>query len=170
MKKINPKIETSWKEKLSDEFTAPYFANLKEFLLEEKKNYTVYPPGDYIFNAFNKSPFHKIKIVILGQDPYHGEAQANGLCFSVNHGISLPPSLRNIYKEIQNDLGEEIQKNGDLSEWAKQGVLLLNATLTVRKKTAGSHQHKGWEEFTDAVIKVLNDEKENNIKRCKMGS
>lgn len=163
MKKINPKIETSWKEKLSNEFTAPYFANLKEFLLEEKKNYTVYPPGDYIFNAFNKTPFHKIKIVILGQDPYHGPGQAHGLCFSVPFGVPKPPSLVNIFKELHSDTGTPFPNHGNLEPWADQGVYLLNATLTVRANQAGSHQGKGWEKFTDSVISIISKERENIV-------
>jgi uracil-DNA glycosylase len=156
---INPQIEDSWKALLSDEFTASYFISLKEFLVEEKKKYLVFPPGKFIFNAFNQTPFHRVRVVILGQDPYHGTGQAHGLCFSVPPGIALPPSLVNIFKELQNDLGIPIPRNGNLEKWAQQGVLLLNATLTVRANYAGSHQGKGWEQFTDAVIKKISQER-----------
>lgn len=162
-KLIDPKIENSWKEQLKAEFDAPYFSELKRFLKEEKKNFVVYPKGSKIFSAFNSAPFEKVKVVIIGQDPYHGEGQANGLCFSVSPGIKAPPSLVNIFKEINADLGYEIPANGDLSKWAEQGVLLLNATLTVRKSEPGSHQKKGWENFTDAVIKKISDKKSGVI-------
>lgn len=155
MDKIDPKIEDSWKAVLADEFNQPYFLELKEFLTEERKQYTIYPPGNLIFNAFNKTPFPKVKVVILGQDPYHGPGQAHGLCFSVPLGIPQPPSLVNIFKEIQLDLGIPIPKHGNLEKWAEQGVLLLNATLTVRANQAGSHQKQGWEQFTDHVIRTL---------------
>ncbi len=163
MTKVNPKIEKSWAEVLNQEFKKDYFTKLKEFLLEEKKKHTIYPPGSLIFNAFNTTPFTEVKVVILGQDPYHGPGQAHGLCFSVPDGIALPPSLKNIYKELSSDLGVEIPKMGNLTNWAKQGVLLINATLTVRKGQAGSHQKKGWETFTDAVIKQISDKKNNVV-------
>ena len=150
MTPVNPQIEESWKEMLVDEFNADYFILLKEFLVEEKKKHTVYPPGKLIFNAFNCTPFHQVKVVILGQDPYHGKGQAHGLCFSVPEGISQPPSLVNIFKELSTDLGLKRPVSGNLERWARQGVLLLNATLTVRANQAGSHQGKGWEIFTDA--------------------
>lgn len=159
----SPKIEAGWLEVLNEEFTKPYFVNLKSFLVEEKKQYVIYPPGNRIFAAFDHTPFDKVKVVILGQDPYHGEGQANGLCFSVADGIRQPPSLVNIFKELRDDLGCGIPKSGNLEPWAEQGVFLLNATLTVRANTAGSHQNKGWEIFTDAVIKTLSDKKENLV-------
>lgn len=157
------KIEQSWKIALSDEFEKPYFATLTNFVKSEYKTSRVYPPGNLIFNAFDQCPFDKLKVVILGQDPYHGPGQAHGLCFSVNDGMAFPPSLRNIFKELNDDLGIAIPKSGNLSEWAKQGVLLLNATLTVRANQAASHQKKGWEEFTDAVIQKINSEKEHVV-------
>jgi uracil-DNA glycosylase len=156
-------IEKSWGDLLNDEFKKPYFDELTLFLKEEYKTNTIFPPGKHIFNAFNCCPFDSIKVVIIGQDPYHGPDQANGLCFSVNDGIKLPPSLLNIFKEINNDLGVDTPVNGDLSRWASQGVLLLNATLTVRAHEAGSHQRKGWEVFTDAVIKLVSEKKENIV-------
>lgn len=152
-----PNIEESWKESLSDEFSADYFINLIEFIKEEKEKYSVYPPGSQIFSAFNNTPLTAVKVVIIGQDPYHGKGQAHGLCFSVPDGIKPPPSLVNIYKELQSDLGISIPNSGNLEKWAKQGVFLLNATLTVRASQAGSHQGKGWEIFTDAVIKTISD-------------
>lgn len=155
MATVNPKIEDSWKQMLADQFEASYFAQLKMFLLEEKAKYTIYPPGSLIFNAFNLTPFHKVKVVILGQDPYHGPGQAHGLCFSVPDGVPHPPSLQNIFKELSNDLGIPIPRSGNLTPWAKQGVLLLNATLTVRANMAGSHQNRGWETFTDVAIARL---------------
>lgn len=155
MEKTVPKIEPEWLEVLRPEFEKPYFAGLKSFLLEEKKLYRIYPPGNRIFAAFDYTPFSKVKVVILGQDPYHGDGQAHGLCFSVPDGIALPPSLVNIYKELNTDLGIPIPKSGNLEKWAKQGVLLLNATLTVRANQAGSHQRQGWEIFTDEVIRQL---------------
>ncbi len=158
-KEIDPKIEQSWKEHLVSEFHSDYFKNLKHFLLEEKQKYTVYPPGSRIFAAFDFTPFHEVKVVILGQDPYHGRGQANGLCFSVNDNITKPPSLNNIFKELHNDIGIPIPANGNLEKWAKQGVLLLNATLSVRARQAGSHQNKGWEQFTDQVIRILSEKK-----------
>lgn len=161
--KINPEIESSWKELLIDEFNQDYFINLKKFLLEEKQNNIIYPKGSDIFNAFNFTPFNKLKLVILGQDPYHGEGQAHGLCFSVPHGIKIPPSLVNIYKEIEGDLGIKPAQHGNLEKWAKQGVFLLNATLTVRQNQAGSHQNKGWEIFTDRVISLISEKSENIV-------
>jgi len=155
MDKPEPRLEQEWLEVLRAEFAKPYFIDLKAFLLEEKKLYRVYPPGNRIFAAFNYTPFSKVKVVILGQDPYHGDGQAHGLCFSVPDGIALPPSLVNIYKELTTDLGIPLPKSGNLEKWAQQGVLLLNATLTVRANQAGSHQHRGWENFTDEVIRQL---------------
>jgi len=160
---IQPVIENSWKQEFSDEFQSEYFIELKSFLLEEKKKFTIYPPGSEIFAAFNYTPFDKVKVVILGQDPYHGPGQANGLCFSVKSGISKPPSLQNIFKELYSDLGIPISLNGNLENWAKQGVLLMNATLTVRSGQAGSHQNKGWENFTDTAIKALSDKKQHLV-------
>lgn len=155
--KISPKLDESWLLALKDEFQKPYFSNLKEFLLEEKRQFEIYPAGNQIFRALNHSPLNSVKVVVIGQDPYHGPGQANGMCFSVNDGIKHPPSLRNIFKELQTDVGISPPRSGDLTPWADQGVLLLNATLTVRKSQAGSHQNKGWELFTDRVIEVLND-------------
>jgi uracil-DNA glycosylase len=160
---MNIKIETSWKEKLKDEFNKPYFSELTEFAKNEYSTHTIYPPGKQIFNAFEKCPFDNVKIVILGQDPYHGPGQAHGLCFSVQEDIAFPPSLKNIFKEINNDLGIPIPSSGNLEKWAQQGVFLLNATLTVRAANAGSHQNKGWETFTDAVIHKLAEEKEDLV-------
>lgn len=157
MSEINPLIDESWNTALADEFQSTYFFELKQFLIEEKKQYTIYPPGNKIFSAFNFTPFEKVKVVIIGQDPYHGPGQANGLCFSVSDGIAKPPSLQNIFKELQTDLGINIPISGNLEKWAKQGVLLLNATLTVRQNSAGSHQNKGWEIFTDAIIKQISN-------------
>ena len=152
---INPQIESSWKEVLIDEFRKDYFVGLKQFLVEEKKKNVVYPPGPLIFSAFNHTPFNDVKVVLLGQDPYHGPGQAHGLCFSVPNGVQKPPSLVNIFKEINSDLGIPIPSGGNLESWANQGVLLLNATLTVRAHQAGSHQRKGWEQFTDVAITAL---------------
>jgi len=153
MSQISPNIEESWKEVLKDDFKSPYFTELKAFLQNEKQTgQIVYPPGKQIFSAFNNTPFEKVKVVILGQDPYHGDGQAHGLSFSVMPGQNFPPSLQNIFKEIQNDLKIPIPKTGNLENWTKQGVLLLNATLTVRANQPGSHQKKGWEQFTDSVI------------------
>lgn len=160
---MDVKIETSWKSLLTDEFAKPYFENLTEFVHEEYRTQKIYPPAKLIFNAFDQCPFDQLKVVILGQDPYHGPGQAHGLCFSVNDGIDFPPSLRNIFKELQNDVGKPIPSTGNLTPWAQQGVLLLNATLTVRAHQAGSHQKKGWEEFTDAVIHKINEEKEHVV-------
>jgi uracil-DNA glycosylase len=157
------KIEPSWKERLRNEFDLPYFINLTEFVKSEYATQKIYPPGKLIFNAFEKCPFDKTKVVILGQDPYHGPGQAHGLCFSVPDGISLPLSLQNIFKEIQDDLGIPLPKSGNLERWTEQGVFLLNATLTVRAHEAGSHQKKGWETFTDKVISLLSDSHEHLI-------
>lgn len=152
-----PIIHESWYNVLNAEFEKDYFTSLKAFLVEEKKHHVVYPPGQLIFNAFNTTPLDEVKVVILGQDPYHGPGQAHGLCFSVPEGIQPPPSLVNIFKEQNADLGIARPQHGNLTSWAKQGVLLLNATLTVRAHTAGSHQKKGWETFTDAAIKAISD-------------
>jgi uracil-DNA glycosylase len=156
---MDVKIEESWKAVLTDEFEKDYFSVLTNFVRNEYKTHNIYPPAKLIFNAFDQCPFDKLKVVILGQDPYHGPGQAHGLCFSVNDGIVFPPSLRNIFKELKNDLGKEIPLSGNLINWAKQGVQLLNATLTVRANQAGSHQNKGWEQFTDAVIEKISKEK-----------
>lgn len=155
MRKTEPKIEQEWLEVLRAEFDKPYFNDLKMFLLAEKQQFMVYPPGNRIFAAFDHTPFSKVKTVILGQDPYHGDGQAHGLCFSVPDGIPKPPSLINILAELNTDLGLPIPVSGNLEQWAGQGVLLLNATLTVRANQAGSHQHRGWENFTDEVIRQL---------------
>ncbi|MBL0743536.1 uracil-DNA glycosylase [Chryseolinea lacunae] len=160
---MDVKIAHSWKSKLTPEFEKPYFLQLIEFVKQEYKTQTVYPPGKEIFRAFDCSDFSDVKVVIIGQDPYHGPGQANGLCFSVREGVRNPPSLVNIFKEIKQDLGKPIPTSGDLERWATQGVLLLNATLTVRASSPGSHQNKGWEVFTDAVIKKISDEKENVV-------
>ena len=160
---MSPQIEESWLNVLASEFEQPYFAGLKAFLLEEKRLYVVYPPGSLIFNAFAHTPFDKVKVVILGQDPYHGKGQAHGLCFSVPNGVQPPPSLINMYKEIHNDLGIAPSASGNLECWADRGVFLLNATLTVRASTAGSHQNKGWETFTDKVIQTLSSRRENLV-------
>jgi uracil-DNA glycosylase len=157
------KIADSWKHHLQGEFEQPYFTALVDFVRSEYLNATVYPPGREIFKAFDSCPFEEVRVVILGQDPYHGAGQANGLCFSVRAGITMPPSLVNIFKEIQSDLGKPFPPNGDLGRWAKQGVLLLNATLTVRASSPGSHQNKGWEQFTDAVIRAIADQRENIV-------
>ncbi|QHT69910.1 uracil-DNA glycosylase [Rhodocytophaga rosea] len=153
------KIENSWKQRLALEFEKTYFQNLITFVKQEYATQTVYPPGSKIFYAFDACPFDQVKVVIIGQDPYHGAGQAHGLAFSVNDGVTKPPSLINIFKELHDDLGKPVPKSGNLSRWAEQGVLLLNATLTVRANTPGSHQGKGWEEFTDAAIKALSNEK-----------
>ncbi|NMA74412.1 MAG: uracil-DNA glycosylase [Bacteroidales bacterium] len=160
---MDVKIESSWKEQLQEEFNKPYFQNLVSFVKEEYNTQTIYPPGSLIFNAFNLCPFNDAKVVIIGQDPYHGPNQAHGLCFSVNDGIPFPPSLNNIFKEIQNDIGSPIPPTGNLTRWAEQGILLLNATLTVRAGQAGSHQNQGWEQFTDAVIRLLAEKKEHLV-------
>jgi uracil-DNA glycosylase len=159
MTQVNAQIEPGWKEVLKEEFASPYFASLKDFIIGEKKKYNVYPPGSQIFNAFNHTPFDRVQVVLLGQDPYHGAGQAHGLCFSVPHGIAPPPSLVNIFKELNSDLGFSIPIHGNLVKWADQGVLLLNATLTVRANQAGSHQGKGWEQFTDTVIGKISEKK-----------
>ena len=156
-------IEASWKQHLESEFTKPYFTQLTESVRNEYRNGLCFPPGKLVFNAFNLCPFDKVKVVILGQDPYHEQGQAMGLSFSVPEGIMLPPSLQNIYKEIQNDLGKPIPTSGDLTRWAKQGVLLLNATLTVRAHIANSHQTLGWANFTDAAIEALNAHREHVV-------
>jgi len=160
---MNVQIADSWKEQLKDEFEKNYFVSLVHFIKEEKKQYTIYPPGKLIFNAFAQCAFDDVKVVILGQDPYHGPGQANGLSFSVNDGVMKPPSLINIFKEIEADLGKPIPQSGNLERWAKQGVLLLNATLTVRAASAGSHQNKGWEEFTSAVVSKLSAGRQNLV-------
>ena len=157
------KIAESWKQRLSVEFEKSYFNELTKFVKTEYQSATIYPPGKEIFRAFDCCTFDNVKVVIIGQDPYHGPGQANGLCFSVRDGQRLPPSLVNIFKEIKQDLGKEIPVSGDLGRWADQGVLLLNATLTVRAGTPGSHQNKGWESFTDAVIKKISEEKEHVV-------
>lgn len=162
---MSVKLESSWLKVLNREFDKEYMKKLKQFLVDEKKDgKTIYPKGDDIFNAFTLTPFNKVKVVILGQDPYHGFNQAHGLSFSVQNGVRFPPSLKNIFKELQTDIeGFKIPETGDLSDWAKQGVLMLNSSLTVNAGDAGSHQEKGWENFTDEVIKVLSDKKENII-------
>ncbi len=158
------KLEPSWLGLLKDEFELPYMQNLKQFLLQENQHgKTIYPPSDLIFNALNTTPFDSVKVVILGQDPYHAPNQAHGLCFSVLPGVRIPPSLLNIYKEISQDLSVEIPKHGYLQSWAEQGVLLLNATLTVEDNKAGSHQKKGWEQFTDRVIQLLNEQRDGLV-------
>ena len=156
-------IHSSWKPYLKEEFNKPYFNNLVDFVKSEYKSHTCYPPGNKIFNAFNHCHFEDVKVVIIGQDPYHGPNQANGLCFSVSDGITHPPSLINIFKEVEYDLGIPYPQSGNLERWAKQGVLLLNASLTVRAHQAGSHQNKGWETFTDAVIQLISTKKENVV-------
>lgn len=160
---MDVKIAASWKARLADEFDKPYFQNLTQFVRNEYQTGLIYPPGKDIFRAFDCCSFEDIKVVIIGQDPYHGPGQANGLCFSVANGITMPPSLKNIFKEIAQDLGKPIPATGDLCRWAEQGVLLLNATLTVRASQPGSHQNKGWEQFTDAVIKKVSDEKQHVV-------
>lgn len=160
---MDVKIEESWKIRLQPEFEKDYFYKLTEFVKNEYRTQTIYPPGNLIFNAFNLCPFDKVKVVIIGQDPYHGPGQANGLCFSVNDGVPFPPSLINIFKEIKSDIGTEPPSTGNLTRWADQGVLLLNATLTVRARQAGSHQNKGWETFTDAAIRELATQRENLV-------
>jgi uracil-DNA glycosylase len=160
---MDVKIAPSWKDRLDEEFGKPYFTNLIDFVKTEYQSQTIYPPGKEIFRAFDACDFENVKVVIIGQDPYHGPGQANGLCFSVREGMRMPPSLLNIFKEIQNDLRKPIPVSGDLGRWSNQGVLLLNATLTVRASTPGSHQKKGWEMFTDAVIKKISEEKEHVV-------
>jgi uracil-DNA glycosylase len=163
MTKVDPKIDTSWKDALKEEFEADYFYQLKRFILVEKKKYTIYPPGRLIFNAFNHTPLDQVKVVILGQDPYHGRGQAHGLSFSVPNGIKPPPSLINIFRELHHDLGVSFPRHGNLEKWTGQGVLLLNATLTVRANQAGSHQNRGWEQFTNAVIQKISDQRQGVI-------
>ena len=160
---MNVQIEESWKERLQGEFEKPYFKELTDFVREEYRQRVVYPPGKLIFNAFNLCPFDRVKVVLIGQDPYHGPGQAQGLCFSVNDGIKFPPSLVNIFKELESDLGIATPQSGSLVHWAEQGVFLLNATLTVREHEAGSHQNRGWETFTDAVIRCLATEQEHLV-------
>ena len=160
---VDVKIEPGWKEALSNEWQQDYFVNLTQFVRAEYRSGLVFPPGRQIFAAFDATPFDAVKVVILGQDPYHGPGQANGLCFSVNDGIAFPPSLLNIFKEVHDDVGAPIPTSGDLSRWARQGVLLLNATLTVKAHMAGSHQGHGWEQFTDAVIRNLADRREHLV-------
>lgn len=160
---MDVKIEESWKTRLSSQFSAPYFRQLAEFVRAEYAEHECFPPGQFIFNAFNTTPFEAVKVVILGQDPYHDVGQAHGLCFSVREGVAQPPSLQNIFKEIQSETGVPIPASGDLTRWARQGVLLLNSLLTVRAHQPGSHQGKGWEQFTDAVIAALNREREHLV-------
>ncbi len=163
MATINPQIESSWLSVLDKEFQSEYFVKLKSFLVEEKQRYNVFPPGKEIFAAYNTTPFHNVKAVIIGQDPYHERGQANGLCFSVREHVTIPPSLVNIFKEMRDDIGMETPKSGDLSKWANEGVLLLNAVLTVRENYAGSHRNMGWELFTNATIKAVSDSKEHVV-------
>jgi uracil-DNA glycosylase len=161
---VDVRMEDSWKQVLTEEFTKPYFDDIKSFLLtEKKKGKTIYPPGSLIFNAFNTTPFDQVKVVILGQDPYHGPKQAMGLCFSVSRSVTPPPSLKNIFKELQQDLGIQTPSHGDLTHWAQQGVFLLNAILTVERSKAGVHRDIGWQQFTNAVIKSISDKKEGVI-------
>ena len=160
---MDVRIEESWKRVLQPEFDKPYFALLTDFVRAAYQRSQCFPPARLIFNAFDSCPFERVRVVIIGQDPYHDVGQANGLCFSVNGGIKIPPSLENIYKELNRDLGKPIPQSGDLSDWARQGVLLLNATLTVQAHQAGSHQNKGWEELTDAAIASLNREREHIV-------
>src|SRR5690349_15227795 len=160
---MDVKIASTWKALLSEEFEKPYFQQLTAFVKNEYKTQTIYPRGGDIFKAFDTCDFSDVKVVIIGQDPYHGPGQANGLCFSVSEGVRCPPSLVNIFKEIRTDLGKPVPVSGDLGRWARQGVLLLNATLTVRGNAPGSHQNRGWETFTDAVIKKISDEKEGIV-------
>lgn len=160
---IDPKIDPSWKRVLSDEFQKPYFYALKSFLIEEKKHHRIFPAGKNIFNAFNTTPFDKVKVVVIGQDPYHGEGQAHGLAFSVQDGVKFPPSLMNIFQEYCEDLGEPFPENGNLTKWAQEGVFLMNTVLTVRQNEAHSHKDKGWELFTDAVIRTISEQKEHIV-------
>lgn len=157
------KIDPSWKKLLNSEFEKEYFLNLAEYIKNEYSSNTIYPAGPMIFNAFNQTPFDKVRVVILGQDPYHGPGQAHGLSFSVQDGVSFPPSLKNIFKELKSDLDVELPETGNLTKWADQGVFLLNSVLTVRKSNPGSHAKKGWETFTDSVIKILSDKKDNLV-------
>lgn len=160
---VKPEIDSSWLDALSDEFEKPYFKDLKAFLISEKTKYEVFPPGKQIFSAFNHTPYNHVKVVIIGQDPYHGPGQANGLCFSVSDGIRQPPSLKNIFKELNTDLGAPIPSTGNLEPWAKQGILLLNTVLTVRRGEPNSHKKSGWITFTDAIIKKISDERKNIV-------
>ena len=160
---MDVKIEAGWRQQLTDEFAKPYFVDLIDFVKQAYRTQTIYPPGKLIFNAFDTCPFEKTRVIILGQDPYHGPDQAHGLCFSVPEGVAVPPSLVNVYKELKNDLNLPIRTSGNLESWAAQGVLLLNATLTVKAHQAGSHQGKGWEEFTDAAIRKLSENKEGLV-------
>jgi len=160
---MDVRIETSWKQRLEEEFEKPYFGELIRFVRQEYATHTVFPPGKLIFNAFDHCPFDQVKVVILGQDPYHGPGQAHGLCFSVPDGVPFPPSLQNIFTEIDKDLGVPVPASGNLERWANQGVFLLNATLTVRAHQAGSHQNKGWERFTDSVIHLLAENREHLV-------
>lgn len=160
---MNVRIEDSWRQELADVWEKDYFSRLTEFVREEYRHGQVFPPGRQIFAAFDATPFHEVKVVILGQDPYHDIGQANGLCFSVNDGIPFPPSLQNIFKEVHDDTGAPIPSSGDLTRWARQGVLLLNATLTVQAHRAGSHQNRGWEQFTDEVIAHLANHREHLV-------
>ncbi len=160
---MNVRIEDSWKQQLQEEFDKPYFEELTRYVRSEYASGTVYPPGKQIFAAFDACPFEQVRVVILGQDPYHEPGQAHGLCFSVNDGVQFPPSLQNIFKEIESDLGVPVPLSGNLTRWARQGVLLLNATLTVRAHQAGSHQNRGWETFTDAVIRCLASRREHVV-------
>ena len=160
---MNVQIDKSWKKYLEPEFEKDYFAQLTDFVRNEYQQHQIFPPGKLIFNAYNLCAFDDVKVVIIGQDPYHGPGQAHGLCFSVNDDVPFPPSLKNIFKEIKNDLGIDAPTSGNLTRWAEQGVLMLNATLTVRAHQAGSHQNKGWETFTDATIRALAESKENIV-------
>ncbi|MBO4589428.1 MAG: uracil-DNA glycosylase [Bacteroidaceae bacterium] len=160
---MNVRIHPSWQAVLQEEFDKDYFVRLTDFVRQEYARTTIYPPARQIFSAFDHCPFDKVRVVIIGQDPYHEPGQANGLCFSVAPGVQMPPSLVNIFKEIQNDLGKPFPADGDLTRWADQGVLLLNATLTVQEHYAGSHQRRGWEEFTDAVIRLLDSRREHLV-------
>lgn len=156
-------LEESWLNVLGNEFSKPYFQALKLFLISEKQQFSIYPPGSKIFEAFNRTPFNMVKVVLLGQDPYHGPGQAHGLCFSVPVGVKPPPSLENIFRELSSDIGIRLPNHGNLTKWADQGVLLLNATLTVRANQAGSHQNKGWEQFTDKAISALSEQREGIV-------
>ncbi|MGB0175757.1 MAG: uracil-DNA glycosylase [Owenweeksia sp.] len=163
MSSLSPKIHTSWLYTLQEEFNKEYFSALKSFLVDEKSKYRIYPPGPLIFSAYDHTPFDQVKVVIIGQDPYHGPGQANGLSFSVSDGVSVPPSLKNIYKELLDDTGASIPNSGNLEKWAERGVLLLNAVLSVRERQPGSHRNQGWETFTDATIKALSEKRENLV-------
>lgn len=160
---MNVRIEEGWKQALAKEWEAPYFKALTDFVRQEYATTAIYPPAGQIFAAFDACPFSNVKVVILGQDPYHGPGQAHGLCFSVNDGVRMPPSLLNIFKEVSDDTGVPLPTSGNLTRWARQGVLLLNATLTVRANCAGSHQHHGWEQFSDSVVKALSDNCEHIV-------